>query len=65
VDGLYNGFRGWMIDDIEIKKSPGTFPLFSDNDNSEDREDVEPYAAMIKMMKVTYQSPRWLDIPQR
>ncbi|MCF6255853.1 MAG: carboxypeptidase regulatory-like domain-containing protein [Gammaproteobacteria bacterium] len=27
VDELYNGFRGWMIDDIKIINQPGTFPV--------------------------------------
>ncbi len=29
VDGLYNGFRGWMIDDIKIINQLGTFPLLN------------------------------------
>lgn len=36
VDGLYNGFRGWMVDDIEINSGEGTFPLltsYGDYDN--------------------------------
>ena len=31
VDGLYNGFRGWMVDDIEINSGEGTFPLLTGN----------------------------------
>ncbi len=34
VDGLYNGFRGWMIDNVKISTGKGTFPLI---------EDVEEY----------------------
>lgn len=29
VDGLYNGFRGWYIDDLEIVEGEGSFPLLS------------------------------------
>lgn len=65
-DDLYNGFRGWMIDDIQIKKTQGTFPLFvkkptpirSDNNS-------ELPLSMMKKMQMSYQSPRWLDVPKR
>jgi hypothetical protein len=38
VDGLYNGFRGWMIDDVVIQAAAGTFPLIDDtfDDNTTD-----------------------------
>ena len=39
VDSLYNGFRGWMIDDVEINSGEGTFPLltsYGDFDNNYD-----------------------------
>ena len=29
-DGKYNGFRGWMIDNITITEGSGTFPLIED-----------------------------------
>ncbi len=29
IDGLYNGFRGWMIDDIKIINQLGTFPALN------------------------------------
>ena len=33
VDGLYNGFRGWMVDNIKINAGEGTFPAYvSTND---------------------------------
>lgn len=43
-DHLYNGFRGWLIDDVRITKEQGTFPLYDgsfedecwDVDNFED-----------------------------
>src|SRR5690554_3518110 len=43
-DHLYNGFRGWLIDDVRITKEQGTFPLYDgsfeddcwDEDNFED-----------------------------
>lgn len=65
VDGLYNGFRGWMIDDIQIKKTQGTFPLFTENDDSDRNEGDELPSPMMKKMKMSYQIPRWLDVPQR
>jgi hypothetical protein len=34
VDGLYNGFRGWMIDNILIKEGVGTFPLIEESTSS-------------------------------
>lgn len=27
-DELYNGFRGWLVDDISIKREAGTFPRY-------------------------------------
>ncbi|TXJ09678.1 MAG: carboxypeptidase regulatory-like domain-containing protein [Acinetobacter sp.] len=32
-DELYNGFRGWMIDDIVIQPTQGTFPLYKGYDS--------------------------------
>lgn len=29
-DELYNGFRGWMVDNVEVSALIGTFPLFDD-----------------------------------
>ncbi len=61
VDNLYNGFRGWMVDDIQIKNQPGTFPLFDGSEESD-----QPVAAsMMKMMNVSYSVPRWAKNPQR
>lgn len=37
-DELYNGFRGWLIDDVQISHEVGTFPLW---DNKEEQEDEE------------------------
>lgn len=31
-DHLYNGFRGWLIDDVKISKQEGTFPLWDEVD---------------------------------
>ncbi|EAT11182.1 hypothetical protein HF888_03595 [Bermanella marisrubri] len=28
-DGLYNGFRGWLVDNIRITKEEGTFPRYN------------------------------------
>ena len=32
VDGLYNGFRGWMVDNVNINEGEGTFPALEDGD---------------------------------
>ena len=29
-DGAYNGFRGWMIDDVVVAQGEGTFPLLNE-----------------------------------
>lgn len=39
VDGKFNGFRGWMIDNIEITKGKGTYPLYEDINQSIDGPD--------------------------
>ncbi len=31
-DELYNGFRGWLIDDVRITREQGTFPLYEGYD---------------------------------
>ena len=28
MDNLYNGFRGWLVDDVEIIREQGSFPLY-------------------------------------
>lgn len=30
-DSLYNGFRGWMVDDIVITNEPGSFPVWGES----------------------------------
>jgi len=32
-DELFNGFRGWLVDELSIQKTPGTFPLYIDRDD--------------------------------
>jgi len=32
VDELYNGFRGWLLDDLSIQRTQGTFPLYIKED---------------------------------
>ena len=51
VDGLYNGFRGWMIDDLYIQEGIGTFPSFDDafyDDYYYDDYDDEQYAPSLQ-----------------
>lgn len=33
VDELYNGFRGWLVDDIRTVREPGSFPLWQGGEN--------------------------------
>lgn len=71
VDGLYNGFRGWMIDDVVIQKKAGTFPLFdgvSFDENSDSfSQDYSGVAAKQAgvLLKSTKSYARWADEPQR
>jgi hypothetical protein len=46
VDGLFNGFRGWMIDDIKIRSGEGTFPLLS-NGNFDIYADMPEYSFFV------------------
>jgi hypothetical protein len=34
VDGLFNGFRGWLVDDVKVINEVGTFPLWEEFDDS-------------------------------
>lgn len=44
VDHLFNGFRGWLVDDLSIQKTQGTFPLYigSLEDGNEDEGSCIP-----------------------
>ena len=71
VDQLYNGFRGWMIDDVVIQKKAGTFPLFdgaSLDENldsfSQDYSGVTAKQAGV-LLKSTKSYARWAEVPQR
>ncbi|MCL6231766.1 carboxypeptidase regulatory-like domain-containing protein [Acinetobacter amyesii] len=71
VDQLYNGFRGWMIDDVVIQKKAGTFPLFdgvSFDENSDSfSQDYSGFAAKQAgtVLKSTKSYARWAEVPQR
>lgn len=71
VDQLYNGFRGWMIDDVVIQKKAGTFPLFdgaSFDENSDSfSQDYSGVAAKQAdtVLKSTKSYARWAEVPQR
>lgn len=72
VDELYNGFRGWMIDDIVIQKSKGSFPLFLDHGDSQSGDVDHPSAQSVNVAKMlkSYSSniavtTRWANIAQR
>lgn len=34
-DELYNGFRGWLLDDVQISHDVGTFPLWDEKEDEE------------------------------
>ena len=36
VDELYNGFRGWLVDDVRIINQAGTFPRWTGEDDEEE-----------------------------
>ena len=71
VDELYNGFRGWMIDDVVIQKKAGTFPLFDganfDENSDSFSQDYSGVAAKQAgvLLKSTKSYARWADEPQR
>lgn len=74
IDHLYNGFRGWMIDDIVIQKKIGTFPLFDETVNS-GGEDGDTEASQLSkaqysktaqvMLQSTKAYSRWAEEPRR
>ena len=71
VDQLYNGFRGWMIDDVVIQKKAGTFPLFDgasfDEYSDSFSQDYSGVAAKQAgtVLKSTKSYARWAEVPQR
>lgn len=71
VDELYNGFRGWMIDDVVIQKKVGTFPLFDgagfDENSDEFSQNYSAAAAKQAgaLLKSTNSYARWAEVPQR
>ena len=42
VDGLFNGFRGWFIDDITIENGEGSFPLWDEITGGDGEKDETP-----------------------
>lgn len=74
-DHLYNGFRGWMVDDIVIQNQVGTFPLFEESldipevDNGNDDNVPVVASLMMKSSKVLLKSAqvpsRWATQPKR
>jgi hypothetical protein len=69
VDQLYNGFRGWMIDDIVIQKTQGTFPAFVEKPWDAELPQVDEEVPVLKMLKTISKKidvkARWADLPQR
>lgn len=47
MDGYYNGFRGWLVDDVMIRKGEGTFPLWEgfDWDSALTEDELEQLCA--------------------
>jgi hypothetical protein len=48
-DELYNGFRGWVIDNVEISASKGTFPIFDDSEG-DPLDDLPPEGVEFSMI---------------
>ncbi len=42
-DNLFNGFRGWLLDDVKISYQVGTFPLLGESDRIIIDEGEAPY----------------------
>ncbi len=62
VDQYYNAYRGWIIDDIVIQNQPGTFPLYSDNEEVDD--EVSMFVAKAaKALMQSASSSRWIENP--
>lgn len=62
VDQYYNAYRGWIIDDIVIQNQPGTFPLYSDNEEV-DGEVSMFVAKAAKALMQSASSSRWIENP--
>ena len=53
-DGLYNYFRGWLIDDVQLIAEQGTFPTL--DSNTGDYQDYDPGAyAYLAYDDITYE----------
>jgi len=62
VDQYYNAYRGWIIDGIVIQNQPGTFPLYSDNEEVDD--EVSMFVAKAaKALMQSASSSRWIENP--
>ena len=62
VDQYYNAYRGWIIDDIVIQNQPGTFPLYSDNEEVDDEVSMFVAKAAKALMQLA-SSSRWIENP--
>jgi hypothetical protein len=62
VDQYYNAYRGWIIDDIVIQNQPGTFPLYSDNEEVDDEVSMFVAKAAKALMQSASNS-RWIENP--
>ena len=62
VDQYYNAYRGWIIDDIVIQNQPGTFPLYSNNEEVDDEVSMFVAKAAKALIKST-SSSRWIENP--
>lgn len=62
VDQYYNAYRGWIIDDIVIQNQPGTFPLYSENEEVDDEVSMFVAKAAKALMQLA-SSSRWIENP--
>lgn len=66
VDQHYNYFRGWMLDDIKIEQTAGTFPLFEEHLNIQTNNSVFSAVSLAKsVLQVTLGDERWDSVPSR
>ncbi|MDV2438842.1 hypothetical protein QR665_04940 [Acinetobacter gerneri] len=66
VDQHYNYFRGWMLDDIKIEQTAGTFPLFEEHLNIQTNNSVFSAVSLAKsVLQATLGDERWDSVPSR
>lgn len=66
VDQHYNYFRGWMLDDIKIQQTAGTFPLFEDYLKVQTDNTAFSTLSLAKsILQMSLGDERWDSVPSR